>query len=480
MTVAVRQFRSTITALALGLVVLGLASAVAQTPPPPPPEAPQTEDAGTRVRESEREALREEIRRYSALVQAMRESLTVREGSEATAELEATVLELGDAVGAITEQLADLELGVDDNRLRLRDGRGGEVTLELPEELPEQLSQGLSSLTRMVMENMPDTVRIGDRETGFTFGLSGDGIRFHPLEPERPREVIEGSLLKLRDDLEVAAHEDVVGDVVAIMGDARIEGRVLGDVVVLLGDLELTETADVEGQVISIMGTLDRDDDARVGSITVISPGSRGPRGDLASITRGWISFVVFQGMFLVLLVLVALLVGLAPQARREKLMDVLSDRTGACLGLGLVALLIGHAAVLGLSAILVLTVIGIPVALLVVAGLLLMDLAAVGIGALAVGRALCSRLGLACPRVWRELILGMLVIHTPAFLASGLGAIGAPQGLVLAAVWLGSLVKLVVFCLGLGALLLSRFGAQGTRRPVGQGIDTLHHTPAS
>jgi len=475
MTVSARHFWSVITLLAFCLGVACLENAVAQDPPPPP-EPPQTGE-----RAAERETLREEIRQYSALVQAMRESLAVREaGGEQDGDIEAVVLELSSAVGAITEQLADLELDVVDNQLNLRDGRGGQVSLDIPEDLPEQLSAGLSSITRMFLENMPDTVRIGDMETGFTFDFDEGGLQFQPVRPPRTRRVIDGGLLKIRDTLTVAEDEDVVGDVVAIMGDAIIEGRVLGNVVVVMGDVELGESADVEGQVVSVLGTLDRADGASVGSVTVVNPGSGGLGDDLAAFSRGWASFFAFQGIFLVLLVMVLLLVGLAPAERRERLLSEAGRRPGACLGLGLVALLVGHAAVLGLSAILVLTVIGIPVALLAVGFLLILDLAAVGVGALVVGRGLCSRLGLSCPRTWRELILGMLVLHTPAFLAAGLGVLNSPQILVMTMAWLGTMVKLIVFCYGMGALLVSRFGTLGARRQVATSLDSLHENPVS
>ncbi|MEZ4387593.1 MAG: hypothetical protein R3D98_08460 [Candidatus Krumholzibacteriia bacterium] len=461
----------------LGLLVavcLASGGALGQTgAPPPPPEAPRSAEAASR------EALKAEIRKYSALVQAMRESLAVREdGAQRTDEIEATVRDLTAAVGAITEQLADLELNVEDNQVSLRDGRGGQVTLEIPDNLSEQLSSSISTFTRRFLQDMPDTVRIGDTQTGFTWDLGQNGLQIVPLHPRRERRVIEGGLVKVRDDLEVAADEDVLGDAVGVLGDATIAGRIRGDLVVVLGDVLLTETAEVDGRVVTVLGRLDREPGAKVASVTVVSPGRAALSADFFDVTRGWGSFLVFQGLFVGLVILALLLLAIVPRARCLALVDAAERRPAPCLGLGLLAVLAGHAVVVGLAAILVLTVIGIPVALLALVALLLLDLAGVVVGAMVVGRTLCRRLGLGCPHLWRELLLGLLVLHLPAFLASLLGAFGAPGLLVGVIAWFGGLVKLVAFAIGLGALLLSRFGGQPGRPPVQVQLDPLPEPP--
>jgi hypothetical protein len=467
--------------LAVGLYAALATPMLAQSPPPPPPppaeRAPAREmtEAERRAREAEREALKEQIRTYSELVQAMRESLAVREGNASqVAEIEQTVDELSRAIGEITDQLADLQLDVVDNRVRLRDGQGGEVTLEIPEDLPDQLSAGLSSITRMFLEEMPDTVRIGEFETGFTWDRDAGRLRVSPMAPTGEKRVIEGGLVKIRDDMEIAANEKVVGDAVAIMGDAQVAGRVVGDLVVVMGDALLEETAVVDGQVITILGRLDRADGAEVGSVTVINPGVATLSDDIFDTGGGWIAFGSYQLLFVLLLACVLLLLALAPARRREVLVETVQGRPLPSLGLGLLAVLVGHGLMLGLAAILVLTVIGIPVALLVLVALMLLDLAGIGLGSLAVGRWICARQGLGCPRPWRELILGMLVLHVPAFLSSLLGAVAAPAGLVMLLAWFGGFIKLITFCVGLGALLLSRFGTPQATPPIAPPLNPI------
>ncbi len=445
------------------VVCCGSGRALAQSSvPTPPPASPRAPEAPSR--EAERDALKEQIRQYSAMVQAMRESLAVRDRSgDRAGDIEDTVIQLSEAVSSITDQLADLELDVGDNQVSLRDSRGGQVTLELPENLSEQLSAGISSITRMFLEEMPDTLRIGETQTGFTWDVGRNGLQIIPVQPRLERRVIEGGIIKIRDDMDVAADEDVLGDAVAVLGDVMVAGRIRGDLVVVLGDVHLAETAEIEGQVISILGRLEREPGAKVASVTVINPGRASAPEDLLDLSRGWGSFLIFQVLFVGLVLLVLLLLAVVPRARVNALVDTAERRLGPCLGVGLLAVLAGHAVVIGLAVILVLTVIGIPVALLALVGLLLLDLAGIGVGAMLVGRMICRRFGLECPRPWRELLLGMILLHTPSFLASFFAVVGAPALIVVPLAWLGGLLKLLAFSAGLGALLLSRFGGQRT-----------------
>lgn len=414
-----------------------------------------------------REALREQIRQYSELVRAMRDSLASQEQDTLqTRQIESTIIELSDAVGAITRQLSDLELEVIDNRVSLRDGRGGQVTLDVPENLSEQLSVGLSSISRMFLDQLPDTVQIGDVETGFTWSMGDHGIQFVPRKAQRDRRIIDGGLVKITDDVAVAADEDVSGDVVAVMGDAEIAGLVRGDLVVVMGDVRLAETAEVQGQIVVVLGQLERDPGAVVGDMTVIDPGGAGSRGDLGAFFRGWGALVAFQGLFIGLLLLALLLLAIVPRGRVLAVVDVASARPGACLAVGLVALVGGHAVVLGLSVLLVLTVIGIPVALVVLAALLTVDLAGIAIGAILVGRLACKRLGWACPMLWRELLVGFFLLQAIPFLASLLGVVLGSTALAATLAWLGGALKVATFAIGLGALLIGRLGVRASRSP--------------
>ncbi len=63
-----------------------------------------------------------------------------------------------------------------------------------------------------------------------------------------------GSIVKVMDDIHISEEMVVNGDVVAIMGDIGIDGRVRGDVVSVMGDIRINNK--VDGNVISIMGRM--------------------------------------------------------------------------------------------------------------------------------------------------------------------------------------------------------------------------------
>ena len=71
-------------------------------------------------------------------------------------------------------------------------------------------------------------------------------------------------------DLEV--HGEALADVAALDGDARITGRVDGDVIVLGGDVELAATARVGGDVFALGGHVRAAAGAEVGGRTVSHP----------------------------------------------------------------------------------------------------------------------------------------------------------------------------------------------------------------
>ena len=229
----------------------------------------------------------------------------------------------------------------------------------------------------------------------------------------------------------------------------------------VLGDLTLAETAEVEGEIISVLGHFDRADGARVGSVTVVHPGDAMIPQSLGIDVGGWTGFWGWQALFLLLLFMVILILALTPRARLEQMLTTQSGRGSESFGLGLIMALVGHFVLVGLCAILVLTVIGIPVAILVLMAVALVDLVAVGVASLGVGRRICRSLNLGCENPWRAVRMGMLALHAVAFVAAMMGAFGLPTILVLLISWMGRLIKFVAFCSGLGAIILSRFGAR-------------------
>jgi hypothetical protein len=445
-------------ALGIGPVML-MAPAAAQDPPEPPP------DPGGHITVSPamRDSLLSEVKRYSHMINALRESLAAV-GSDSLERLAGREMldrafqEFGGAISSLSRELSDLNLDVDDQRISLTDRDGGRVEIKIPEDLGDQISRGITSITSAILEELPDTLALGHTEP-----------KFHKfLEVAKPlpeRRIVGGDAVKLFDDIIVRDDEEVRGNVVAIMGNIVIEGQVNGDVVGVFGDVELTETAEVTGQIFTI-GRLDRDTDAEVlGKIVVVQPPDFMRRGSWPGwIHIGWLGFVGRQIEFILVGLLLILLLAVTPPERFRTMLAIMNQNPSGCFAFGVIAALLGHVALVILFGVLVLTVIGIPLALLLLLGYIVAGLLAVATVCVHVGSWFCRRLNLACSRFWVLALVGLLILHLPNLIGSLLGLLPPLALLALLLNIMGIAIKVTAFCYGIGALVTSRLG---TPRPL-------------
>lgn len=98
-------------------------------------------------------------------------------------------------------------------------------------------------------------VEIGDRNGKVVFG--GDYVL-------RSGEQLRGDLVVFGGSAQLEADSRVDGNVVVIGGEADIAGRVQGDVVVIGGSTRLRSTAIVDGQAVRIGGAFRKDDGAQI------------------------------------------------------------------------------------------------------------------------------------------------------------------------------------------------------------------------
>src|SRR6185295_19408174 len=75
-------------------------------------------------------------------------------------------------------------------------------------------------------------------------------------------------VVRMFSDALVPAGERVTGDVVALFGNADVEGEVTGSVVAVMGSIRLSPDAKVDGDVVTIGGGLDQTDGSNVGGQT--------------------------------------------------------------------------------------------------------------------------------------------------------------------------------------------------------------------
>ncbi len=386
-----------------------------------------------------------------------------RTGQEA---LDEALEEFSGVISSLSRELAELDLDIDDQTISLRDKDGGGIEINIPDDLGDQISKGISSITQVILSELPDTLSLSRAAEKWQHVINV------PPTPER-RRVIGGDAVKIWDDIEITTEEDVRGCVVAVFGDATIEGRVTGDVVVVFGDLDLGATAEVLGQVVTIFGRMDRHEESTVrGSEFVLDPYFTRDFGGIRELFAGdWLAFLARQVIFVVVVFCVMLLVLIFPAERLVNVQQALVQNPVGCLGYGVLTTLLGHIGLTILFGVLVLTVIGIPLALLLLLAVLFLGLLAVAIVSLEVGRWACRVVHASCNQKWLMALVGLLILHSLTFIGNLLGLPDrlAPVGLFFGILGLG--VKLVVYCFGIGALVLSKFGSRSPAAPAAEPV---------
>lgn len=406
-----------------------------------------------------RDSLLQEIRRYSTIIADMRDSLALsKAGIELSAErrerIENSIEDITAMVEDIGQELSRLDLKIHDNHISLLNEAGEGIVINIPENLDKNISEGLNAITQLILSELPDSISFDSHKT-----WNWSGFTTPPAPPPPPRRVIPGNVVKVGDDLIVAEDEDIRGNVVVVLGNAEIAGRVDGNVVVVMGDLQVVRTAEVEGKVVTVGGSLDQDPQAEVGEVVVVDP-LRGSRAGLTGILgEGPAPFLILQGIFVLTLVLAGLAAGLAPKRRFEAVTAELRKSPAADLGVGIMVSIAGNSIAMVFMGVLVLTVIGLPLALLVGTAVGLISILAVAVAAAVVGDKACAMAGRPCPSPILAVVAGVVLLHLVSFVAALAGTWTPLGGLALPLGLLGLTIKILAYLFGLGALVKSRIG---------------------
>lgn len=317
--------------------------------------------------------------------------------------------------------------------------------------------------------------------------------------PEAPRSMHRGSDAKvsLGSNAHVARGEtsdDVVviggtidiegevhGDAVAVGGSVSVDGKVTGDVVAVGGGVELGPNADVHGKVTSVGGHVERDPAARVGGGTSeVAMGrllSLGQIGRLGRHRQGGIEFEPFHrvaGLFSSVLrvILLGLFTCLAVLLGRRPL-EVMAARVGEepwrCGLVGLAAQILVVPLFFVTLIILLVSVIGIPLIVLLPFALLALIVGAfLGYAAVALrlGSWAEGRFGWRLGSPYLTALVGVLLVQSASLagraLDWGFFPLSFFVGLLLFAAFV---VQYAVWTVGLGAVLITRFGTYAVWR---------------
>ncbi len=287
-----------------------------------------------------------------------------------------------------------------------------------------------------------------------------------------------GARVRFGGDVTVAEDEAIGDDVVAILGSARVDGRVDGNVVAIAGSVHLGPKANVRGDVTAVGGSVERAESTivsgQINEIRVAQP-NFGPLMNFHP-WRDWHWFGEtvrnpFGGSIDLVATLVrvglvgllaALMIAVLPAPVRRVADRVATEPwragfVGLAAQLLFVPLLVITVVVLAVSIIGIPLLLLVPFALLAVAVALLMGFAA---SACAVGQWVGRRAGSGMPGLLVSLVVGLAVVFALTVIAKFLGLVGLPVSMVLGVVLaIGFVVEYVAWTVGLGGVLLSRFG---------------------
>lgn len=294
---------------------------------------------------------------------------------------------------------------------------------------------------------------------------------------ERERYRRGGTRVRVGGDVWVKEDEAVGDAVVAVFGSARVDGRVEGDVVAVLGGVRLGPRAVVRGEVVSVGGAVERAKGARVdGDINEVRIGF--PAFGPVFHVRPWDNWRWFGSPFggttdlfatLLRMAIVGLFAALivavsAGPVRRVAWTATADPWRSAVAGLAaqvfFVPILVITVIVLAVS------IIGIPLLLLLpfalLAGVFALFMGFAGVGC-AIGDAVTRRTGRSAPSLLVSLVIGLALVWALTVVARFAGLAGQPLRFVLGFVLTaGFIVEYVAWTVGLGAVLLSRFGRRG------------------
>jgi hypothetical protein len=310
-------------------------------------------------------------------------------------------------------------------------------------------------------------------------------------EPERPAAPgtdvprsrrSTGDRVRVLGDVSVSEGEEVSGQVVAVMGNVRIDGRVNEQVVAVLGSVDLGPHADVRGDVVTVGGQLRRAPGAQVrGAVTEVSPGVGGVRLNAGPWLGGWggrrvrglssspvaaLFGSTFRLVLLTLLACAALVVARRPVENSAQ--RVAGDPLKTTL-VGVAAWILFAPVFVLVAIVLAMSLIGIPLLLLLpfaVVVLLLMALVGFSGTASTVGQWVRGRFGLGAAPAAVDVCLGVVVILLPLMLGRTLALAGSPfQPFVFLLLAAGLAVEFLAWSSGFGAVLTNAFARWGARR---------------
>lgn len=266
-----------------------------------------------------------------------------------------------------------------------------------------------------------------------------------------------GDRVEMGDDVEVGPGEIVHGDAVSIGGDVRVRGRVMGDVVAIGGNVTLADSAYVGGDAVTVGGDIDKSSSAYVGGqavqIGVSLPNLFFPRAHLNGHPSRWGSRVGNFFFWLVFYLVMFAFAALALYLARDRISTAANHLAREPFQASMTGLL-SPLLVLLAFVLLIITLIGIPVAL----ALFFLYPVFVFLGWVVAGYRVGQSVGNNGPVTVRTVFIGLLVISGLHMLHVVLRLIGVGGIFDFFIKMAGFTVSFVAAMIGVGAIICTRF----------------------
>ena len=302
-----------------------------------------------------------------------------------------------------------------------------------------------------------------------------------PPRPDDPRTEAfrrrihagDNDVVQVGHDVVIERGEHVLGHVIAMGGNITVKGVVEDDVVAMGGDVYVEDGAVVRGDAVSLGGQVHKSKSAAVLGSNVTVGGLPKQFFDFRSLGLIGNGMQFLTSLFKLLFwLVVGWVVVMASTERSRRVLDRIEAHPFASAGwgvVGLIAILPVAVAVALAAALLAITIIGIPVAVMLVLGYVLAVCVAClwggVLGASALGGWLVGRLSprLGEPSLVRNTLVGIAALGILGMIGPLFSAIGMaiPPAAILGRMlkfctWL---LQLVVLLTGLGGLLRAKAG---------------------
>ena len=330
----------------------------------------------------------------------------------------------------------------------------------------EGIKIGSEGKERVILE--VDSEKLGEQIKKSLEGIPESlAAVFGEDEDSHYHTVRSSDLVTFAKSINVAQDELVNGDVVAFGSDINIEGKVMGDVAAIFGDVTLGPDAIVNGQVVSILGSVTKEEGAVVrGETAVVGRSHHGRSGP--GLVWAW-GPPLGKGLFgasakiilFIVLVLLMLLILYFISGRMKRAAAYLSGSFLKSLGIGILVLFPGTLCVVALTIILAITIVGIPVAVLLVMSLFALSVLGFFTSALGLGAFVSRKLNIEGDSPYVHGIIGLFLLSIVGIIASfmSLNPFFGPMSAVLRV--LGFFINFAALVLGIGAFIASKGGSR-------------------